>query len=315
MNVEESKFKPVMSVLICTHNPREDYIARVLQALAEQTLSKSVWELILIDNASHQPLSSIINLGWHPLARYVREEKLGLTPARLRGIEEARSDLLVFVDDDNVLKTGYLEITLEISKEFSMLGAWGGQIIPEFEASPPDWLKTNQEILGYLACRIFDENKWSNLVHEYRTTPCGAGLCVRRAVARKYAELVLQDSQRSSLDRKGKDLSSCGDYDLAFTACDVGLGVGKFASLKLTHLIPPERLQENYLLQLVERVDYSIIMLEFLRERKIPRLNWRSSKIYSFYIGLRYGFRESRFYEASQRGKKLAIKELSRLLS
>jgi len=54
------------------------------------------------------------------------------------------------------------------------------------------------------------------------------------------------------LDRVGTSLLSAGDLDLAATACDIGLGNGLFTSLKLTHLVPRERLEENYLLRLTE---------------------------------------------------------------
>jgi glycosyltransferase involved in cell wall biosynthesis len=97
-----------LSVVICSHNPRPDYLARVLAALQAQTLPLADWELLLIDNASAEPLEGRFDLSWHPNARHVREEVLGLTPARLRGIAEAASPLLVFVDDDNVLSSDYL---------------------------------------------------------------------------------------------------------------------------------------------------------------------------------------------------------------
>ena len=38
------------SVIICTHNPRSDYLRRVLDALKAQTLLREQWELLLIDN-------------------------------------------------------------------------------------------------------------------------------------------------------------------------------------------------------------------------------------------------------------------------
>ena len=93
---------PLLSVIICTHNPYEDYSRRVLKALDLQTLCKDHWELLLIDNASAEPLSEKNDLSWPPPnAWHVREEELGLTPARLRGIRETCADILVFVDDIN----------------------------------------------------------------------------------------------------------------------------------------------------------------------------------------------------------------------
>ncbi len=300
-----------ISVITCTHNPRRDYFDKVLAALNSQTLPLEQWEFLLIDNASEQLISSEIDLSWHPNARHIREEQLGLTPARLRGIKEAVAETFVFVDDDNVLDPDYLEITLKISKDFPMIGAWGGQVIPELEEEPPEWIKPDlKNYLYSLACREFERNQWSNLIHQHETTPCGAGLCVRKIVAQKYAELVHNDPRRADLDRKGQILSSCGDSDLAYTACDIGLGTGQFTSLKVTHLIPPSRLEEDYLLRLTQGLSYSGTMLDYMRGKLPPQPTWKSSNIYLLYLRLRYGVKRCRFYEATQKGMRLAVKEI-----
>src|SRR5215472_13106955 len=108
---------PDVSVVICTHNPREDYLKRVLEALQVQTLPIEQWELLLVDNASKESLDGKWDLTWHPKARCIRENQLGLTPARLRGIREAHADVLVFVDDDNLLASDYLEQAGVVSSE------------------------------------------------------------------------------------------------------------------------------------------------------------------------------------------------------
>ena len=104
----------MLSVIICTHNPREDYLRRTLEALKGQTLSKTEWELVVIDNASDDLLEDVLDLSWHPAARIVREECLGLTPARIRGLQESVGETLVFVDDDNVLADSYLRTAQKI---------------------------------------------------------------------------------------------------------------------------------------------------------------------------------------------------------
>jgi glycosyltransferase involved in cell wall biosynthesis len=298
---------PVISIIICTHNPRRDYLDKVLEALRCQTLSTGQWELLLIDNASNQPLSEEIDLSWHPQARHIREEQLGLTPARLRGIQEAVTETLVFVDDDNVLDSDYLEVVLQISKDWPAIGAWGGQIRPDFEEPPSEWTKP---FWSMLAIREFDRDKWSNLLNQNETTPCGAGLCVRKVVARKYVDLVRDQPKRAGMDRKGKLLISCGDSDLAFTAHDIGLGTGQFTSLKLTHLIPASRLQEDYLLRLVEGMSYSWTILDSFRGKLPPKLSWQD-KLLQHYHRLRVNPRQRRFYNASQRGLALALKEIA----
>lgn len=110
------------SVIICSHNPRKDYLNRTILGLKAQTFPKEEWKLLLVDNASDEILSKIFDLSWHPNSRHVREGELGLTAARLRGIKESKSELLVFVDDDNILKADYLERVSKTSQENPRIG-------------------------------------------------------------------------------------------------------------------------------------------------------------------------------------------------
>lgn len=263
------------SVIVCTHNPRPDYLGRTLEALLAQTLPRDQWELLVIDNASREPLSEHLDLSWHSTSRVVREDSLGLTPARLRSIREAKGELLVFVDDDNVLAPDYLEVAERVANEKPFLGAWSGQSIPEFEKTPPEWTR---RYWGNLALREFTDDQWSNLPRLAQTMPLGTGLCVRMNVARQYVLLNETGRRSFQLDRTGGSLLSGGDNDLAACACDIGLGVGIITALRLRHLIPPERLTEDYLAKLVEGIYLSGAILDFLRispaEFALCRVRW-----------------------------------------
>jgi glycosyltransferase involved in cell wall biosynthesis len=249
----------MLSVVICTYNPRSDYLRQCLSALRGQTLRYDLWGLVVVDNRSDEPVAKRVDLSWHPAARIVREETLGLTPARLRGIRETAGELLVFVDDDNVLDVDFLETTLRIAEEKPFLGSWSGQSRPRFEKVPPKWTR---RYWGSLVIREFDTDVWSNLPRLPNTMPCGAGLCVRRTVARHYLQLHESGKRSFQFDRTGVSLLSGGDNDLAACACDIGLGVGLIASLKLTHLISPERLTVDYLALLAEGIHYSSTLLD-----------------------------------------------------
>src|SRR5262249_12474094 len=117
-----------LSVILCAHNPRSDYLNRVLQALRKQTLPYEEWELLLIDNASSQALAGAFDVTWHPQGRHLREDNLGLTSARLRGIKETKGGVLVLVDADNVLDSHYLERVIEIAGLHPTVGAWSGNV-------------------------------------------------------------------------------------------------------------------------------------------------------------------------------------------
>jgi glycosyltransferase involved in cell wall biosynthesis len=131
----------MISVVICTHNPRSDYLQRVLSALKEQTFPKKEWELVLVDNASTLPLAGQWDLSWHPQSRIVLENTTGLTHARLCGIQNTSGELIVFVDDDNLLAPDYLENALDITKRLPCLGVFNGSIVGEFETPPPESVK------------------------------------------------------------------------------------------------------------------------------------------------------------------------------
>jgi glycosyltransferase involved in cell wall biosynthesis len=295
-----------VSVIICTHNPRQNYLHRVLRALRAQTLPRDQWELLLIDNASDRGLAQEWDLGWHPQARHIREDELGLTPARLRGIAEGRGEILVFVDDDNVLDVDYLNNALEIGRDYPFIGAWGGTIRGEFEAEPAVWM---QPLLSDLAIRAFSEPIWSNNPTDWRSQPCGAGLCVRSPVAKQYAEQVAEQPIRRKLGRIGAALSSCEDSDLALTSRDLGKGFGNFPQLRMVHLIPESRVRPDYIIRVSQGITVSGIVLHYLRYGILPVepsvLN--SSAKYLMLLATQ-GRRPAQIYRASQKAIRMGIR-------
>jgi glycosyltransferase involved in cell wall biosynthesis len=256
-----------LSVIICTHNPRWDYLRRALDALRDQSLPTDRWELLLVDNGSDVPVGEQSDLSWHQNGRHTPEPELGLASARTRGIREARANLLVFVDDDNVLDRNYLSEAVRISSEWPMLGVWGSDAIsPEFERPPPNHVK---ELLPHLSLRESDRISWSNVPTCFDALPWGAGLCLRRAVATAYLRLYEQSSVRLT-DRCGKSLMSSGDTEICFVACNVGFGMGVFPQLRLTHLIPKERIEDRYFVELIESKRISDILLNFKWRGHVP---------------------------------------------
>jgi GT2 family glycosyltransferase len=251
-----------LSVIVCTHNPKADYLERVLRALAAQTLLTAHWELLVIDNASEQPLAPQHDLSWHPRARAIREDELGLTPARLRGIEESAGDILVYVDDDNVLAPDYLQTVVDLFEALPFLGAIGsGALEPEFAVEPAPELGP---YLPSLALRSVTAAGWSRNPAELASVPWGAGLGVTRTVAQAYCELVEQIDTEGLLDRRGQRLFGNGDVAFSWAATRIGLGFGVFPQLRVTHLIRAERLTPTYLLQLAHDSTFSNTVSDYL---------------------------------------------------
>jgi glycosyltransferase involved in cell wall biosynthesis len=253
-----------ISVVICTYNPREKYLARVLEALRNQTLPLEKWELILVDNASTIRVAEGVDLSWHPQGKILREDKLGKMHAWFKGISEAKGDILVFVDDDNVLESNYLEEAQAIGDQWPFIGAWGASVKPEFESTPPPWMK---EQMWRLSVEEVKEDVWSNLREGFETKPLGAGMCVRKKVAAHYLEWCRTSAMSYVLDRKGEGdlITGYGEMNLSLCAIDLGLGTAKSARLRVTHLIPSSRLTLDYLLRHAEGDAVSLLMFRAIR--------------------------------------------------
>jgi GT2 family glycosyltransferase len=206
---------------------------------------------------------------------------LGLTFARLRGFAEAKGELIVMVDDDNVLAPDYLETAVRIAEEHPMLGAFGGKSLPEFAVEPPEWLAARGKGLGlrdrgereefFPEATITEswqlaDGRWQGgengkpptdhlqrrAVREFPDcAPIGAGMVLRRDAAAAYAERIEQRTtgprdNGTITDRKGDSLASGGDNDICLTVIEEGWQVGYLPSLQLTHLIPKGRMTLDY---------------------------------------------------------------------
>lgn len=257
-----------ISVIICSHNPRPDHLRRSLESLKGQSLSQQNWELLLVDNASAQKLAQSWDLSWHGNAHHIREEELGLTPARLRGIANAEGDLLVFVDTDNVLAADYLEIAARIAETSPHIGVFGaGSLLPEFEVAPE---RKVERLLGMLALRNVARPLWTNNVDDYHCAPFGAGLCVPRRLASVYSQLVHDLHNANVLDRKGQQLFCGGDDLFSWVSAGTAMGFGIFPELRIVHLIPAERVKREYFVRLIYGHSFSHAILSYLLKTTEP---------------------------------------------
>jgi hypothetical protein len=298
-----------VSVVLPAHDPRRDFLDLVFDGLRNQTLPTSQWELIVVDNHCEQPLADLLNLTWHPSATIRREDQLGLTRARLVGFQEARSDLVALVDDDNVLAPDYLEKTIRISTEFPNLGTWSGQVELKFENAntpPPPQLR-------HLLCeRRIEARVWSNDRHHVAATPWGAGMCVRREVFTAYSEATRINPRRLQLDLQGRGLAYGGDTDIAYIGCSIGFGMGVFPELKITHLIPKERCTLAYLLKNLEAHAHSEVLHHWVTTGIIPAARADvKGRLGAWARWLLSGSLERKIIENRLRGFRKACQELT----
>jgi glycosyltransferase involved in cell wall biosynthesis len=264
---------PQLSVILCTRNPRRDILELVLDSLRKQTLSPLRWELIVVDNRSSLPPEiADLNRGGGLPMRIVREEEIGLTPARQRGVREAAADVIVLVDDDNILDADYLESALDIAASHPDIGAFGGESRAMVEGGElRQWQK---KLIAFLGVR--DHGRWPITSDENRWglwEPIGAGMVVRKDVAKKFIESVQTRPQAARLDRSGADLLSGGDSLIARSAYGLGYSCSYQPRLKLGHVIKKGRLRAPYLARLLYEHGRSFVILNNVLDTPVPRLS------------------------------------------
>ena len=249
----------IISAIICAHNPDPKRLDRVFQALARQTLPQSEWEAVLVDNASSPELAGDL-MAWHPAGRVLREATLGLTHARLKGIAEARGDILVFVDDDCLLEPDYLAQTKDLFHKNPFMGMAGGYGRAEYEVPPPAWMTPSlRQYHLDMPPPQFDQKLIYARVQPILGPwfPVGAGMAIRRQLAVGYAQSIRSDSVALGLGRSGKVLSGAEDLDMGIHAIRQGFAIGKSQDLRFVHVVPKFRLELDYMLRLIYLSQYS----------------------------------------------------------
>jgi glycosyltransferase involved in cell wall biosynthesis len=259
-----------IDLIICTHNPRWDYLIRTLDSiLQQQSIAGVEVEQWLVDNNSPPECSEKLkSICAERGFQYLFEKEPGLVHARICGLRNTSGEVIVWVDDDTVLAPNFLSEVARIVKEKPFLGVWGGNVILELEKSVPDYIRPH---LALLTENCIEIEEWSNYRHCMPVA--GAGMCTRRVVGDRYIANFDASPLRKLLGRSANNLFSGEDWDFCQTAPEIGLGVGRMPNLSLTHLIPERRTTEAYLLKIAEGHKFSAQIV--LAIRGIPLVDDR----------------------------------------
>lgn len=141
----------LLTFAFCTYN-RADRLERLVAAIRAQSCPIPFEILAINNNSSDKTAEVLAELAQlpGPALRWVTEPVQGIVAARNRGITEALdSDILVYVDDDEIPLPGLIEAAADaILNEGAE--CVGGRVEMDFTAIPrPAWLEDN--LLGFLA--------------------------------------------------------------------------------------------------------------------------------------------------------------------
>jgi glycosyltransferase involved in cell wall biosynthesis len=234
----------MITVIICTYNPKLEYLSRAIHSVLNQNCSNE-FEFFVVDNNSKFSVSELAIVKERSI-RVVLEKKPGLTAARECAVENAKGNILVFVDDDNILSSDYLQ-TVETLFENANIGVMSGTIFPAYEKVPEKWFAPLSKML---ALRSFPEKRLylTNIPEYTEYFPIGAGMCIRKEILVAYFQSLTVETRIEG--RKENSLSSGEDLDIDFFAIAQGFLIGVHSGLIVQHIIPPVRCTLEYLCRL-----------------------------------------------------------------
>jgi len=150
---------PSLSAILCTFN-RAELLAQTLESILGQTLDRSNFELIVIDDGSIDDTRKVVESFERRLPlRYAYQANAGLASARNHGIYRSQAPLLLFLDDDDVCSPNLFEEHLKTHVQypdnyFAVLGY--------IALDPNLWQKPVLHYVTEVGCYLFS---YSNLQH------------------------------------------------------------------------------------------------------------------------------------------------------
>lgn len=137
----------IVSVVVPTYN-RCDRLRRVLGALAVQTLPRHSFEVIVVSDGSTDGTDEYLCSGQTPLEVVsVTQPNSGPGPARNAGVERARGDLVVFVDDDVVAEPDLVEQHVRSHEQDGGPLVVMGPMLTPADFTPTAWIRWEQDKL------------------------------------------------------------------------------------------------------------------------------------------------------------------------
>ena len=262
-----------LSIVISTYNNAVSLI-RTLQSVVGQDADKSLWECVVVNNASTDDTTSRfaafaneykdINL------RMVEEPQQGLSYARNRGIKESKGSFIAFIDDDETINEGFVSAYLDASHNHGAFAA-AGKVIACYETARPKWMSHYTEKM--IANPIDLGNEVVTITST--VTPAGGNMAFNREIFALYGGFD------TSLGRKGGTLLGGEENEFFSRIRNLGERVYYTPNAIVYHHIPERKLTPEYF----DKLSYGVGVSKRLRAENegVEQELFRDEKRKQFY--------------------------------
>jgi len=279
------------TVAICTYN-RAKVLPYAIRAALNQSMDCNQYEVLVVDNNCTDETQNVIKtfMETHPNIRTVSEKQQGLSFARNRAYSEARGDIIVYIDDDAEMCPDYLNGLKKVFDEEKNIGAVGGPIEVGWLGSVPEWYEPGLDrAFNYLYYGSF------RMKLRYPRMIYGTNMAFTVSLLKKIGGF------RTNLGRIGEHLLSGEDVEIMLRIQeDEHLQIIYEPVLKVRHLVSPERLSPEYIMEKAVWQGRSQYRLERLFHRKggVRNAIWC---LFESYVRVALGRAGGKFTEKLQR--------------
>ncbi len=255
-----------LSLIICTYN-REEYLQKTLDCIASQTLDRSKFEVIIVDNNSADSTKIVAKnyVENHSNARYIFEEKQGLSYARNTGYKEAKSDNLLYLDDDAYLNPEGLENLVKFINSDENLTIVGGRAIIKYPQDKPEWV--TKSVVNWLGSYDYGDEVIEvtpeNIKKKIVRFPIGCCFFVRKKVLDEIGGF------NPKLGRVGKKMLAGEEFLISKYVQKKQGKITYFPEIKVDHAIVPHWLDREFLLNKTSFYGISDVYVHFLSEKSL----------------------------------------------
>lgn len=233
--------RSLLTIAICTHN-RASLAIECLTSVLDQANSLPI-EVLLVDNSSAAAEADRLAV-WcksHPSVAYVREARLGLSCARNRAVECTHSPWVAFLDDDTLLRPGWLKaVCTFIEGAEPTVSAFGGPVFPKWP-SVPATEAVHPQRLGRLWCEFLSLTDPVALSNGDTPRVLGCNMVLRTTTVRElggFSEL---------LGRTPTSLKGGEEIELLRRMTQKQYRIGFETNASVEHVIHSDRLTRHWI--------------------------------------------------------------------
>lgn len=230
-----------ISIVIPTHNRAASLREAMDSVLALR--QEAEFEFVIVDNNSTDSTRQVVE-SYGQVARYVFEGNTSFTMARKAGADNASGDILLYLDDDVLVRSGSLRRIVEIFSSRPDCGVIAGHIDPKYTEPPPAWtLECQKTFNGW---SLYNPENIPEVRRQFQEVSSAAGpmMAIRRT-AYDLAGGFPPDTIGVETNRGERLFNKLyigpGDYGLCVRIREAGFRICYSSGIAVYHVIPPVR--------------------------------------------------------------------------